>query len=56
MVLTIYCIACNKHEFKLDSDILSHTPFVELKCPKPDCERSTRIYLGKDGEIVVSPV
>jgi len=52
MTFTIYCIRCNEHEFKLDNDIFRHTPVVELKCP--DCNKTTRVSVGKDGELLVS--
>jgi hypothetical protein len=54
MTFTIYCIGCGEHAFKLDNDIFRHTPVVELKCPDPDCGKSTRISLGKDGEMIMS--
>ena len=51
MVLKIFCITCNEHEFKIDDSIFKGSPVVTMKCPK--CEHETVIYVNPDGELSI---
>ena len=51
MTIKIFCIACNGHEFKVDTDIFQRTQVVRLECPK--CKRETVVYVEENGEMSI---
>jgi len=54
-VLSVYCVWCAEHPFKVDQLTLEATPILVMKCPK--CAKLTRVgFDGKTHELLILPV
>lgn len=50
MIIKIFCIGCNDHEFKVDTDLFKSNSGIKLECP--DCNRTTAITADAGGMII----
>jgi len=54
-VLSVYCVWCAEHAFKVDEITLEATRILVMKCPK--CGKLTRTgFDGKTHEFLILPV
>ncbi len=54
-VLSVYCVWCAEHPFKVDEITLEATRILVMKCPK--CGKLTRVgFDGRTHELLILPV
>lgn len=54
-VLSVHCVWCAEHPFKVDELTLEATRILVLKCPK--CGKLTRVgFDGRTHELLILPV